>query len=99
MLFVHSVPFISLLINLVYTKITFIKSHYCHSMVLGFIYIFFNYYGSMERGKNLYPIIRWENKVEVTFVVIALILFVGYVLHPMSCAITVFLKKYKKNMQ
>ena len=85
MLYVHSVPFVTLCINLVFSRVTFLRGHWCYTVFFGMIYPVFNYFGSWYRGKNLYPIIRWEYKLEVFLVIVAFNLFSGFILHPLSC--------------
>ena len=61
MIFVHSLPFFAVLINLVITRGRFISSHCVYTMILGSVYSIVNYFGAQYRGYNLYPFLKWEN--------------------------------------
>jgi len=78
---VHSLPFLSLLVNLILSRMVFIRKHAVYICFLGLGYSVANYLGTLYRKKPLYPFLKWEGFESIVFCVIfvlgACILFQG----------------------
>jgi hypothetical protein len=81
-IFKHSYPAIAILANTIISKVAFIRAHYLYCFRIGTVYAVFNYWGTLQRGRPLYPFMTWES-VPFTIVVciglmsVAAFLFVG----------------------
>jgi hypothetical protein len=57
----HTLPFIFCGINLLLTKIVFLKGDFKFLSAAGLIYMIFNGFGTLEIGHELYGIATWES--------------------------------------
>ena len=75
MLVIHSLPFVTVLINMVVTKANFIPSHGVYYVIEGALYSVANYLGVRYRNHVLYPFLKWEDYT--TLLVVLFLLFFG----------------------
>ena len=79
MIFIHSVPFISMLLNLTMSQIVFIPSHSIYLVAVGLLYCIVNYFGSLYRGHALYPFLPWTDFKSI--IVCAVLLIISFILY------------------
>lgn len=58
---IHSLPFITVLLNIIISKTNFIPSHCVYFVLEGFLYSIVNYLGVRYRGHVLYPFMKWDD--------------------------------------
>jgi len=59
--FVHIVPGISILLNVIISKIIFVPYHLKYVLLYGMVYCFVNYSGTIIMGEPLYYFLTWED--------------------------------------
>jgi len=66
----HTIPFIFCAINILISKIIFLRGDYKYLMAAGMIYMIFNGFGTLEIGHEIYGCVMWDNftKTIATFV-------------------------------
>ena len=80
---IHSLPFVTVLVNVIISKANFIPSHCIYAMIEGIAYSVVNYLGTMYRQHILYPFMKWE---DYTTVVICFFLVIfGGILFNITC--------------
>jgi hypothetical protein len=57
----HTLPLICCFVNIMITKIIFLRGDYKFSMSAGMIYMIFNGFGTLEIGHELYGCVPWDN--------------------------------------
>jgi hypothetical protein len=65
MIFIHFVPFITVLGNVLLTRTLFLYEHYKYCLYLGIAYAITNFIGTKMRGKPLYVFLTWEDYTSV----------------------------------
>lgn len=65
MIFIHFVPFLTILSNVLLTRVVFLYEHYKYCLYLGLVYGFTNFVGTKVRGKPLYAFLTWEDYTSV----------------------------------
>ena len=61
MLFIHSLPFVGILINVILSRVVFIPGHCIYLAFTGMCYNVVNYLGVKYRGHPLYPFLPWTD--------------------------------------
>ena len=64
---IHTLPFASTLINLLFTDMILLKKDWKLMVVLGIMYVFANFLGVYDSGMPLYPVLDWENTSNTLF--------------------------------
>ena len=72
-IFKHTYPAFAIVVNVILSRIAFIQNHYIYCIRIGSVYAVFNYWGTLSRGKPLYPFLTWESIPFTIMVCIALI--------------------------
>ncbi|CDW82342.1 UNKNOWN [Stylonychia lemnae] len=83
MLFIHSIPFAAVTINVICSKVIFIPGHCTYLIMVALLYSFVNYCGVKYRGHFLYPFLKWEDYK--SFVVVFGLTICGATLHIIVC--------------
>lgn len=61
MLFIHSLPFVGVLFNVIFSRIVFIPGHCVYLSLTGLCYCVVNFLGVKYRGHVLYPFLPWTD--------------------------------------
>ena len=75
---VHSLPFVSVTINVMISRVSFIPSHCVYVMLLGVMYSLVNYFGTLYRKTPIYSFIKWDDHISVILSV-GLVIITGIV--------------------
>jgi hypothetical protein len=75
----HSIPMIGALVNLYLTDIRFKRDHWKMFVMIGIFYYFVNFWGTIIKGRPLYPFLTWVNPL-LTMGVCAILSFVNTLL-------------------
>lgn len=57
----HTLPLLFCGINIMITKIVFLRGDYKFLIIAGFMYMIFNGFGTLEIGHSLYGCATWED--------------------------------------
>ena len=94
MIFIHSVPFIAVLVNVTLSKVRFIPGHSLYIVLYGIFYSCVNYAGTLYRGHPLYPFLNWQDYRSL--IVCGILNLVIFLLFQMVTAALCILKEKKQ---
>lgn len=80
---IHSLPFITVLVNIVISQTNFIPSHCIYVMIEGGVYSVVNYLGTCYRKHVLYPFMKWEDYT--TIIICIFLMIFGGILFQIIC--------------
>lgn len=64
---IHTLPFVSTLINVIFTDMILLKKDWKLMVALGILYAFANFLGVYDCGMPLYPVLDWKNTIYTLF--------------------------------
>lgn len=72
----HTLPLLFCSVNIMISKIIFLRGDYKFLMAAGMIYMIFNGFGTLEIGHDLYGFALWDDftKTSITFVLQSILL-------------------------
>ena len=101
MIFIHSLPFLAITINIILSRTVLIPGHCMYSGLVASSYSVFNFFGSKYRGHALYPFLPWTDYKSV--VICIFLVNLGMVIYLMASFIICQCKKrpcdYENNEQ
>ena len=83
MIYIHLLPFIGAIGNVLFTRLKYIHSHYTYLLYFGPVYLVINYIGTMERGYPLYVFMPWNDGfktplIGLTIFVVGVVAYFGF---------------------
>ena len=76
MIYIHSVPAISIFINVLISKIVFLYEHLSYLLIFSAIYSFVNFAATKIRRAPLYPFLPWDDWTSLIVCVVLNIPFI-----------------------
>ena len=61
MIWIHTLPALTVFLNVALSRVVFIASHYRYMIYYSLVYAVVNYIGVLVKGRPLYPFLPWTD--------------------------------------